>query len=491
VLRSHRVMVSGAAQDPLVGQVLSGRYRILAKVGEGAMAAVYLAEHTAVGKTIVLKVLLPQHASEAHVVEAFLREARIAAEIHHDNVIDIFYSGRSPEGFVFLAMEYVKGSTLWAVLAEEGALPWDRAKPWLLQIAGALAAAHAMGVVHRDVKPENVLVGERDEAAGGGTYVKVVDFGIANARGELGGEGVCGTPEFMPPEQAQGLPPDARDDVYAFGCLMYQVLTGDVPFRADDVPRLLLMHLRDPVVPPRSKRPDLDIPPAAQDIVMRALEKRREDRFQSMAEVQTAIAAVELEAEPPEPPMPAGARLATSGAPGKPSSLRARVQMPKEHSRLRARLPLVLGLALLVGGGGFVLVQKALLHSPGRIEIATEPAEADIYVDGQKMADRSPMLLDASPGSYKVVVRSAGYETLERVLEMKPGAHERVSLILTALPGTKITVAAPTAPPPRPRPAASLPTSIGAAARRKAGARGIDGVTFIDFKKASTDQTAR
>jgi len=270
------MVLSGVAQDPLVGQVLSGRYRILAKLGEGAMASVYLAEHTGVGATIVLKVLLPELASEPQVVESFLREARIAAEIRHDNVIDIFYSGRSPEGFVFLAMEYVKGATLYDVLEKEGPMPWERAKPLLGQIAGALAAAHAIGVVHRDVKPENVLVVRKEEPTGAVESVKVVDFGIANARGDIGGaEGVCGTPEFMPPEQAQGQPPDARDDVYAFGCLMYQVLTGDVPFRGEDVPRVLLMHLRDPVQPPRQRRPDLAIPAGAQEIVMRALEKKR------------------------------------------------------------------------------------------------------------------------------------------------------------------------------------------------------------------------
>src|SRR5450432_686487 len=120
-----RMVLPGVAQDPLVGQVLSGRYRILANLGQGAMASVYLAEHTGVGATIVLKVLLPELASEPRVVESFLREARIAAEIHDDNVIDIFYSGRSPEGHVFLAMEYVKGATLFDVLERTGGpLPW-------------------------------------------------------------------------------------------------------------------------------------------------------------------------------------------------------------------------------------------------------------------------------------------------------------------------------------------------------------------------------
>src|SRR3954454_19092368 len=148
---------SGLARDPLVGQVLSQRYRILARLGEGAMAAVYLAEHTGVGATIVLKVLLPELANEPQVVESFLREARIASEIHHDNVIDIFYSGRSPEGQVFLAMEYLQGTTLFELLECSGPMDWGRPQPILIQIAEALAAAHAKGVVHRDVKPENVV----------------------------------------------------------------------------------------------------------------------------------------------------------------------------------------------------------------------------------------------------------------------------------------------------------------------------------------------
>jgi serine/threonine protein kinase len=469
-------MVSGLAQDPLVGQVLSGKYRILAKVGEGAMAGVYLAEHTGVGATIVLKVLLPELAKEAPFVESFLREARIAAEIRHDNVIDIFYSGRSAEGFVFLAMEYVKGSTLYDVLEKDGPLPWARAKPLLVQIAGALAAAHAIGVVHRDVKPENVLVGHKDTPDGPVEYVKVVDFGIANARGDIGGaEGVCGTPEFMPPEQAQGQPPDARDDVYAFGCTMYQVLTGDVPFRGDDVARVLLMHLREPVQPPRQRRPDLPIPPGAQEVVMRALEKKRADRWQDMGEVQRRLEAIELESEPGPPREVASPRVPTG-----PSPLRERLIMPKE--RWRARVPILVAAAVVVGACAIAFARHAVLHAPGRIEIETEPLEAEIFVDGQKMADRSPMFLDASPGSYTVLVRSPGFEPQERVLEMKPHAQEVVPFVLTPLPQAK-------APPgPRARPGAFA--SGGGAAARKKAAPALNGVTFIDFKKAAAEQRA-
>jgi len=475
-------MVSGVAQDPLVGQVLSGKYRILAKLGEGAMAGVYLAEHQGVGATIVLKVLLPELAKEPEFVESFLREARIAAEIHHDNVIDIFYSGRSPEGFVFLAMEYVKGSTLYDVLEDEGPMPWPRAQPLLVQIAGALAAAHAIGVVHRDVKPENVLVGTKGEGTiDAAEYVKVVDFGIANARGDIGGaEGVCGTPEFMPPEQAQGQAPDPRDDVYAFGCLMYQVLTGDVPFRGDDVPKVLLLHLREPVQPPRERRPDLEIPAGAQDVVMRALEKKREDRWQSMAEVAEKLAAIEVAPEAKAAPAPARPKK-TSGPLPTASSLRSRIVMPREKRGRSARGLIVLGAAVLVFAVVFAVGRHAVQNAPGRIEIETEPTEAEIYIDGQKMADRSPMFLDASPGTYRLVVRSPGYAPVERVLEMKPRGQDVVALALVPLGQPKVA----TPSPRRPRPSASAAP----APRSKApAAPAVDGVTFIDFKKSSAAQ---
>jgi tRNA A-37 threonylcarbamoyl transferase component Bud32 len=473
--------LTGVVPDPLVGQVLSQRYRIIRKLGEGAMGGVYLAEHTGVGATIVLKVLLPELANDQNVVDSFLREARIAAEIHHDNVIDIFYSGRAADGQVFLAMEYVEGATLYDILEKDGPLPWARAKPLLAQIAAALAAAHACGVVHRDVKPENVLVGHKDGPTGPVEYVKVSDFGIAHAPGNIGGaEGVCGTPEFMPPEQAQGQPPDARDDIYAFGGLMYQVLTGDVPFRADDVARALLMHLRDPVMPPRQRRPDLVIPSRAQDVVMRALEKKREDRWQDMTEVQQAIDYIPAEKEKDEevaiamPSVLEPKRLISVAD----EPARARIVMPKEHGKWRARLPLILGGALVVGACAFAFIRHAILHAPGRIEIMTEPVDAEIFIDGQKMADRSPMFLDASPGSYSVIVRSPGFETLTRTLVMKPSDAEQVVLALVALP-------APKAPPPSHHTA-----SAAAAAARRHAAPAVNGVTFIDFKKSAAAQNA-
>jgi tRNA A-37 threonylcarbamoyl transferase component Bud32 len=428
--------VPDALTDPLVGKVLSHRYRILKKLGEGAMAAVYLAEHSGVGTNIVLKVLLPDLADNQNAVDRFLQEARIASEIHHDNVIDIFYSGRSPEGQVFLAMEYLEGSSLLALLDNEGPMAWPRARPILLQICAALGAAHARGVVHRDVKPENVLVVERENTDGDRfEFVKVVDFGIANVGGGVAGnQGVCGTPEYMPPEQARALPPDLRDDVYAFGCLMYHVLTGTVPFTAATIQQVLIMHMRQPVEPPRTRRPDLDIPTGAQAIVMRCLAKKRDDRYQSMQDVADAIVAIKQQRRMTAPPMRPLAAVPGFEA-GQPPG---RVVFPTLQRKQGTRRNVVLAalIVILFSVGAWLRSRPA--DPPGRIEIFTIPDDAEIFVDGKKLAEASPLILDAAPRVYSVVARREGYEARSRVFTLPGGTVARVTMTLPVSDATPV-----------------------------------------------------
>ncbi|HEY2731512.1 MAG TPA: serine/threonine-protein kinase [Polyangia bacterium] len=424
--------ISDALTDPLVGKVLSHRYKILKKLGEGAMAAVYLAEHSGVGSNIVLKVLLPDLADNQNAVERFLQEAKIASEIHHDNVIDIFYSGRSPEGQVFLAMEYLQGSSLLGLIDAEGPMPWARAKPIFLQICAALGAAHARGVVHRDVKPENVLVVERDNPEGGKLdFVKVVDFGIANVGGQLGGQGVCGTPEYMPPEQARALPPDPRDDVYALGCLMYHVLTSTVPFTAATIQQVLIMHMRQPVEPPRGRRPDLDIPTGAQAVVMRALAKRREDRYQSMREIAEAIEGVRIARRMTAPSRPLAALSAEASRP-------ERVVFPATEAPRRTKRNLVLAGLIVLLFSFAAWLRSHPKDPPGRIEIFTSPDDAEIYVNGKKIGDRSPVILEAAAASYTVVGRREGYEGRSRTFALPAGTAARVTLTLPVSDATPV-----------------------------------------------------
>ena len=425
--------------DPLVGQVLSQRYRILAKLGEGAMAAVYLAEHTVVGSNIVLKVLLPELAGKTDIVDRFLQEAKIASEIHHDNIIDIFYSGRSPEGHTFLAMEYLPGTTLFDLLQKTGPMRWARAQPILRQIADALAAAHDQGVIHRDVKPENVLITDKEKPNGGGTleFVKVLDFGIANVGGVGGSQGVCGTPEYMAPEQARAQPPDPRDDIYAFGCLMYQVLTGDVPFTAPSIQKVLLMHMQQPVEPPHTRRPDAEIPSAAEAIVMRALEKTRDRRFQSMAEMAAAISAVPIPRKLTPAPLPTlGALPGAVSSPGAQApSTRLVFEMPERRSRRRLRLALG-ALVVALFATAAILAHKG--PPRGRLEVVVQPEDATIYVDGKKMADRSPLQLDATAGRYRISAHHEGCDDVTTVIDLTTGGLARVPLNLPVGDSTRL-----------------------------------------------------
>jgi serine/threonine-protein kinase len=277
---------SSPGGDPLIGRVLSERYRILRKVGEGGMGTVYQAEHALIEKKIALKVLFPELTRRPELVARFLQEAKSASRIGHENVIDISDFGQSPEGMVYIAMEFLEGHDLAHLIKSEGTVGWMRARPILMQIAKALRAAHEHGIIHRDMKPENVFLVQRE---GRPDFVKVLDFGIAKVvnpdadspRLTQAGT-VFGTPEYMSPEQAQGLPPDHRVDVYAVGCLMYHMLTGAVPFTADNFMGILTKHLMEAPVPPRQRRPDLDIPEDVEEICLRALEKDRDKRWQDM-----------------------------------------------------------------------------------------------------------------------------------------------------------------------------------------------------------------
>jgi serine/threonine protein kinase len=258
------------------------------------MGAVYMAEHVVIEKKVALKVLFPDLTRRSDLVHRFLQEARSASRINHENVIDINDFGQSEEGYVFIAMELLTGTEFGQVLREGGPLSWERAQPILLQIGKALRAAHEKGIVHRDMKPENVFILQRE---GRPDFVKVLDFGIAKVLG-MDQEGprltrtgmIFGTPEYMAPEQAQGAKIDPRVDVYSVGCIMYHVLTGDVPFRADSFMAVLSKHMLEEPVRPRVRNPSIS--EEVEQVILKALAKDPDERFQSMSELCTALAAL-------------------------------------------------------------------------------------------------------------------------------------------------------------------------------------------------------
>lgn len=271
-----------------IESALLGGYEIIRPLGEGGTGSVYLARHRLSGRHVALKLLHPELAARSRTVDRFLDEARTVSRLGHENVIDIFYAGRLPDGTPFLAMEYILGRDLAAILATGGPIGWERARGVFIQTARALAAAHEIGVVHGDVKPDNILV----TSEGPDERVKVLDFGASRLMGQDGsdaGTPLMATPAYVAPEQVRGDAVDARTDVYALGCVMYQALTGMLPIAGSDPVDVMLRHTYEAIVPPRERRPDLPIPTAVERVIMRAVEKNPADRFPSMGDLERAI----------------------------------------------------------------------------------------------------------------------------------------------------------------------------------------------------------
>ena len=263
------------------------------------MGSIYLAEHVTLGKRMAVKVLRPEYSHDAELVDRFQHEARAASQIGQENIVEVFDFGHTPEGEAYFVMEALDGESLARILHKDGPMPLPRAVPIFLQICRALGAAHQRGIVHRDLKPENVFILRRTD---GSDFVKVLDFGIAKGPGAPEAKrltrvgSIFGTPEYMSPEQASANAIDHRSDVYAFGVLAYETLTGRLPFDGDTPLATLMKHQSDPPLPPRRLRPEL--PQEVEQIVLRALVKRPEGRQQSMEELAgelTRLPAADLE----------------------------------------------------------------------------------------------------------------------------------------------------------------------------------------------------
>lgn len=282
----------GAPADPLLGRTVGGAYTLQELIGVGGMGRVYRAEQMALGRTVAIKVIHPHLLGDEQIVARFYNEARAASRLNHPNSVSIIDFGRTDDGILYLAMEHLDGKDLALVVHEEGPLALTRVCRVLDGVLGALGEAHALGVVHRDLKPENVIM---KPLRSGGDLVKVVDFGLATI---LGGEArtsitsagmVCGTPDYMPPEQGRGDPVDGRGDVYALGVVLFELITDRLPFEDETPTRVVLRHIGDPVPNPMEVAPHRNIPPDLAAIVMRAMAKSPDDRFQTAEEMQAAL----------------------------------------------------------------------------------------------------------------------------------------------------------------------------------------------------------
>lgn len=292
-IRRHRIATPVGGDLP-PGQVIPGtRYRAISKLGEGGMGTVYLAEHVDLEKKVALKVLQAELSSSADILAQFRQEARAASKIGNPFICDVTDFGEVLDGRVFFVMEYLDGQSLGRVLRASGRLEPARAIALLRQTAKALGAAHEKGIVHLDVKPDNVMLIDR---GGRADAVKVVDFGIAGLieRGEST-ENVSGTPEYIAPERALGRGYDRRSDIYSMGALAYEILTGQVPFRGQNVVATLTMHTKDAPQPMKRVAPDVKVPAAIEKVIMHMLEKDPAARPQSMAEVEAELCEAQIE----------------------------------------------------------------------------------------------------------------------------------------------------------------------------------------------------
>jgi serine/threonine-protein kinase len=292
-----------------------GKYKLREIVGRGGMGVVYRAEHIYIGKEVAVKILHDGYGGREESIKRFLREARAASLIAHPNIVDVTDFGKSSDGTVFFVMELLQGEPLDAVVSRERRLDLLRAITIVNQMAGALGAAHAKGIVHRDLKPENVMLTRREgrrelvrqftdesglhtvtEREKGFDFVKILDFGVAKVRDPDASEGrvtqqgvVFGTPEYMAPETARIGVSDPRTDIYALGVMFYEMLTGTVPFSGETAVDVMLKVVSEPVVPPRTRAPGIEITPEAEHLIMRALAKDPRQRQQTMEELNEEL----------------------------------------------------------------------------------------------------------------------------------------------------------------------------------------------------------
>jgi serine/threonine protein kinase len=290
-------------EDPLIGTTLPGGYVLLELVGVGGMGRVYRAEQKALGRTVAVKIIHPHLLGDESASVRFITEARAASRMNHPNSVAVIDFGKNGSQ-LYIVMEFLRGRDLARVAYEEGPLPFRRVVDILRQVLTALSEAHHLGIIHRDLKPENIVL---EQLRSGADFVKVVDFGLAKMRAEVASNVtspgiVCGTPDYMAPEQGRGDPIDARSDLYACGVILYQLLTGVLPFEGDSPTQVVLMHMSKRPLDPRDAAPPRNIPRTLAEVTLKALEKDAKDRYQSADEMSEGLAAALAAAEAPARP---------------------------------------------------------------------------------------------------------------------------------------------------------------------------------------------
>jgi serine/threonine-protein kinase len=286
-------------QDPFIGrEILNGQFQILQKIGSGGMGSVYKALQPAMNRMVAVKILHPKLANRKDLVSRFRREARAMSHLTHPNTVKVLLYGELEDGSLYIVMEYLDGKNLNQTVRAEGPMPLQRGLPILIQASNALEEAHKAGIIHRDLKPENIFLSQQ---GGMKDYAKVLDFGLAKVTERemrpgsiiLTQEGmVFGTPEFMSPEQAQGKPLTPASDIYSLAVILYEVLTGKLPFDAKNPMEFIQLHVTAKPKPINERVPNKTFPPLLWTVLEKALAKKAEDRYASGGEFAHALQAV-------------------------------------------------------------------------------------------------------------------------------------------------------------------------------------------------------
>jgi serine/threonine-protein kinase len=494
--RRTSVPLPGSPGADLTGQVVSGRYRILDKLGEGGMGVVYRAEHTIMGKTVAFKVLHPSLVKSEESIARFQREVMAMAQFAHRNVVRIFDAGKTEDGRLYMAMELVDGRDLARLLEEQERVPAARTVQILRQILRAVGEGHAKNIVHRDLKPENVLLAQ---GPAGEEVVKVMDFGIAKILEQDEDQPVTpgmfrtmerivlGTPEYMSPEQASGSPIDSRSDLYSLGVITYEMLLGRLPFDADSPVGFIGKHIVDPPLTFDEARPGHGLSPALEAFVMKALEKDPQERFQSAEEMLRALeeaapreaaeaAAQSVEARalaernaaasgrkhaPSPVPQPAGtgrkaapaaspdpSRPAASSQPAKKgdAAKKSDAKAPVAGSRAGLFAGVLAGVLLLAGGVTTAVVLARRVPFGAQLDAAKVQADAAIKTGDYKRANAvlAELLGTASdenkPAVQTEIDRVARLESEARDLAVKKGRFaDAVQAVETILKGKDLS----------------------------------------------------
>lgn len=267
----------------MAGQVLDGRYAIVKKVGEGGMSFVYLAHDVSTNERYAIKILSPALSKDQNSMARLRREASLGIRLAHPNVCNIVRLGETEDGLVYVVMPYVEGEILADLNHKMGVIPLATAVEWVVQVCEGLHVAHELKIVHRDLKPENIMICTRPD---GTKYAVVMDFGLAKER-KAGGELekltatgiILGTPEFMSPEQLRGKPLDARTDIYSLALMMYEMLTGKLPFEGRTQQEMMIARLRNDPIPLRNRRPGMDFPEQLEKVLNKAMARDADARY--------------------------------------------------------------------------------------------------------------------------------------------------------------------------------------------------------------------